>query len=389
MALGVLFGLIFREQATLFEPLGVVFLKLVRMLVVPLIFFTLIYGITNLENTGELKRVGLKAIGLFLATAFLAVALGIGVATLLKPGLGQMLSLVPQGPPPEAFSLKRFLIELIPDNALLSMVQGNILQVILLAFFVGFTLQRRRKHCATLISVCRQGAEVCFTMIGSIMQLAPIGVFAYIYFVVGTQGLQVLFVLGKLIVTILIACALQYAFFGVLIFWLGRLSPWPFYKKMLPAQLLAFSTSSSKAVLTLLMDTAEKDLGVSPSHSRFLIPMAAALNMDGGAIYQGACAVFFAQVFGLHLTLLHYVLLLFMCTLASIGGAGIPGGVLLFLGMVLSAIGLPIEGVLLIATVDRILDMVTTTINVTGDVCATVIIDRSENTLDVGRYYKR
>ena len=155
---------------------------------------------------------------------------------------------------------------------------------------------------------------------------------------------------------------------------------------MIEPQLIAFSTSSSKATLIPLMEVAEKKLGITKQNSRFLIPLASALNMDGGAIYQGACAVFFAQMVGLDLSLAHYGTLIFMCTLASVGGAGIPGGVLLFLGMVLHSVGLPIEGVLLVASVDRLLDMGTTMINVTGDACVTLLIDRSEGTLDEETY---
>lgn len=383
MFFGVAAGLLLGEQAQVLEPMGTLFLKLIRMLIIPLICFTLIYGITNLENTQQLKRIGIKAIGLFFATALFAVGLGIIVTHILKPGVGQTLTLTPNtSPAPPVFKPGAFFMDLIPDNALLALAHGNILQVVFLSFFVGFVLNAHREKCPVLIDFTRQGAHLCFSLIQSIMRLAPLGIFGYMAFMVGTQGTQVLATLGQLIASILAACLLLYICFGLLIFFVGRLSPWPFYKKILPIQLLAFSTSSSKAVITVLMDTAHKELGVSKPNSRFLIPLATALNMDGGAIYQGACALFFAQVYGLDLTLTHYLTLLFTCTLASIGGAGIPGGALLFLGVVLNSIGLPLDGVLLIASIDRILDMITTSLNVTGDACATLIIDRSEGTLD-------
>lgn len=387
MALGITTGLLIGEQAQMLEPLGILFIKLIRMLIVPLICFTLIYGITNLEDTKQLRRIGLKAIGLFFSTAMFAVGIGLLVTHILKPGVGQTLKLaLSSDPAPAPFAMAQFFLDLIPDNALLSLTHGNVLQVVFLSFFVGFTLHLHREECELLIRFCRQAAFLCFKLIHSIMALAPIGVFGYMAFIVGTQGTQVLAVLGKLILSILLACLILYACFGLLILLVGRLSPWPFYKKMIPVQLLAFSTSSSKAALTTLMDTAHKDLGVSKANSRFLIPLATALNMDGGAIYQGACALFFAQLFGVELTLAHYFTLFFTCTLASIGGAGIPGGALLFLGMVLNSVGLPLDGVLLIASIDRILDMITTTLNVTGDACATLIIDRSENSLNTTVY---
>lgn len=385
MVLGIFTGLVLKEQAQVFEPLGLLFLNLIKMIIMPMIFFTLVYGITNIKNSKDIKRIGLKAIVVFLTTAAFAVVIGIVTAQLIKPGLGKHVLLLGSAistVPSNESSLATILLNIIPTNAIKAFVDGNILQVIFFSFFVGFTLNGMRDHCQTVIAFCQQGALFSFRMIQSIMTLAPLGVFGYIAATVGTQGLDVIISLGKLIITIFIACGIQYVMFGVLILVWGKLSPLPFYRKMLEPQVLAFSTSSSKATLTTLMNVAETKLGISKPNSRFLIPLASALNMDGGAIYQGACAIFFAQMFGLDLSLTQYITLLFMCTIASIGGAGIPGGVLLFLGMVLTSVGLPVEGVLLVASIDRILDMLTTTINVTGDACVALLIDHSEGALD-------
>lgn len=391
MLAGVAVGLYFGEDATVLKPLGDIFLNLIKMITIPLIFFTLIYGITNIENSQDLKRIGSKAVATFLGTGMFAVVIGLVTASFLKPGFGTSMLLPSTAaksdlPDVASQSIIDLIVGIVPKNAIAAMAEGHILQVILFAFFVGASLNLMREECSGIITLSRQTAQLAFKMIAIIMNFAPLGVFGYMAYVVGDHGLHVVFMLSKLVFTIFVACFVQYLMFGVLIWGWARLSPMPFYRKMIEPQLIAFSTSSSKATLIPLMEVAEKKLGVTKQNSRFLIPLASALNMDGGAIYQGACAVFFAQMVGLDLTMAHYATLIFMCTLASVGGAGIPGGVLLFLGMVLHSVGLPIEGVLLVASVDRLLDMGTTLINVTGDACVTLLIDRSEGTLNEETY---
>ena len=389
MIFGVITGLLLKERAQIFAPLGLIFMNLIKMIIVPLVFFTLIYGITSIEDSKDVKRVGLKAIFVFLSTAAFAAIIGILIATLIKPGIGNNLLILKDqdlAPKLAEISIIKMILEIVPTNAFRALAEGNILQILTLSFFVGFILNSMRESTKTLITFCNEAAQFSFKMIEVIMKLAPLGVFGYIASTVGLQGLSVLFALAKLILTIFIACGAQYLIFGLLILIWGKLSPLPFYKKMLEPQIIAFSTSSSKAALTTIIRVAEDRLGVSRKNSRFLIPLASVLNMDGGAIYQGACAVFFAQIFGIEFTLMQYATLVFMCTIASIGGAGIPGGVLLFLGMVLTSVGLPIEGIILIVSIDRVLDMATTVVNVTGDACATLLIDRSEGTLDENKY---
>jgi Na+/H+-dicarboxylate symporter len=395
LCLGIVVGLVFDEKAAALEPLGIIFLNLIKMITIPLIFFTLVYGITNIEAGGNLRRIVTKAIVAFILTAMLAVLIGLTTANLIRPGEGSVLELLQHVPlsemgQPEVGLGKQLVdqvVGMIPTNAVAAMAEGKILQVILFAFFTGAALQMMRKQCCHVFQLCREMAQLSFKMIEMIMKLAPLGVFGYMAAMVGTQGIDVLWTLGKLIFTIVLACFIQYLVFGLLLRIFGGISPLPFFRKMIEPQLLAFSTSSSKATLVTLMRVSEERLGVSVQNSRFLLPLSAALNMDGGAIYQGVCVVFFAQLFGVTLTPEHYLTLLFTCTIASIGGAGIPGGVLLFLGMVLSSVGLPTEAMLLVASVDRVLDMVTTTINVTGDACVTVLVDRSEKTLDTKTYY--
>jgi Na+/H+-dicarboxylate symporter len=206
---------------------------------------------------------------------------------------------------------------------------------------------------------------------------------------VGTQGVDMLKALGMLAVCVVTACLFQYAYYGVLIAVFGRLSPLPFYRKMIEPQMLAFSTSSSKATLTTAMRVLNERLGVSKSSTNFILPLGASINMDGTAIYLGICAMFAAQITQTQLDMYQYLTLIVTCTIASIGAAGIPSGSLIFMGMVLSSVGLPIEVIGMIMGIDRVLDMVRTTINITGDSTITLIIDSSEGTLDKDVYYSK
>ncbi|WPY00495.1 Dicarboxylate/amino acid:cation symporter [Candidatus Trichorickettsia mobilis] len=384
MIAGIIVGLYFGKQVSALSYLGIIFLNLIKMVTIPLIFFTIIYGITSIDSSGGLYRISIKAIATFILTAFMAVCVGLITAKLLQPGHNVDLSILINNAPPnsQAQSLIDILIGIIPTNVVASLAEGHILQVIVFSFFVGVTLHTKRDSCQDLIKICHQISKLLFQMIETIMRIAPIGVFGYIAAIVGNEGITILFTMAKLVLAIFVGCIIQYILFGVMILLWGKMSPMPFYRKMLEPQLLAFSTSSSKATLVPLMKVAESRLGISTQNSKFLLPLSAALNMDGGAIYQSICAVFFSQALGIHLSWADYGTLIIMCTIASIGGAGIPGGVLLFLGMVLQSVGIPIDGVLIVASVDRILDMVTTMINVTGDACVTLLIDRSENTLD-------
>jgi Na+/H+-dicarboxylate symporter len=389
MCLGIVAGIVFGERAAIFQPLGTIFINLILMLVIPLILFVLINGIVSIQDSTHIRRIGVKSVLLFICTATSAVILGMIVTSVLKPGVGINLQLLSNVGPTSAIeknSLTNILVNIIPSNALKSMVEGNILHVILLAFFIGITLNTMRDSFTTVIQFIKEMSQLMIKMIETVVKIAPFGVFGYMSWAVGTQGLDILLPLIKLILTIFAGCALQYVLFGIIILVFARLSPLPFYYKMAGPQLLAFSTSCSKATLATLMKTAHEKLGMSKTNTNLLIPLASVLNMDGGALYLSSCVLFFAQALGVTLGVQDYFIIVVTCTLGSIGAAGIPSGILLFLGMALTAVGLPIEAVAIIAGIDRILDMVTTMINVTGDACIPLVIDKTEGTLDVAVY---
>jgi Na+/H+-dicarboxylate symporter len=229
-------------------------------------------------------------------------------------------------------------------------------------------------------------SKMILKMISFIVQLSPYGAFALTGWIVGMQGIEVMISLSKLVVAVVVAMVFQYLVFGVLIYVFCRVSPLPFYKKSLEYQILAFSTSSSKATLPTTMQVCRERLGISDASTSFVLPLGASINMDGFAINLSLTTIFFAQVMGVTLAPHDYLVIILTSTLGSIGGAGIPGASLVMLPMVLSSVHLPIEGVAIIAGIDRILDMLRTTINITGDATITLIIDHSENTFDKEKY---
>lgn len=392
LVLGIIVGFIFKEQAAVLKPLGVVFINLIKMVVVPLIFFALVSGITSMNDSNDFARVGLKGVVSYLLTAMFAVAIGIAAGHFLEPGKGIQLhhlssTAIDVSNTPAAPGVLEFIIGLIPTNAIKAMSEDHFLQVIVFAIFTGVTMNLMGDRSRRVRELSQDIAQVMFKMIEIIVKLAPIAVFGFIAWVVGEQGLDALKGLAKLMGTVLAACLFQYFVFGFLILIFARVSPIPFYKKMLLTQSLAFATSSSKATLATAMRELEEKMGVSKTTTNFMMPLGACINMDGTAIYLGICALFFSQALNIPLDLHDYMVLILTCTLGSIGAAGIPSGSIIFMGMVLSSVGLPIEGIGVILGVDRLLDMVRTTVNITGDCAVTLIIDKTEGQMDKKTYY--
>jgi Na+/H+-dicarboxylate symporter len=396
LILGIVAGLVLGEKAESLKIFGIIFINLIKMVIVPLIFFALLSGITSMSGEGNFTRVGIKGFSAYILTAIFAVAIGLAAGMIFKPGEGVDLNsilesstagakLIAKEPP----SLTQFLIGLIPTNPLKAMVAEQFLQIIIFSIFTGVVINLVGEKAKPVKEFIYSASQVTFKMIEIIIKLAPIGVFGFISWVIGTQGMDILQALAKLIVAVLAACIFQYFVFGILILVIGRLSPLPFYRKILFTQSLAFATSSSKATLSTALTQLQERLGVSRTNSNFLLPLGVCINMDGTAIYLGICALFFSQAYGIDLTYQNYAMLILTCTLGSIGAAGIPSGSIIFMSMVLTSVGLPIEGIGIILGVDRVLDMVRTTINITGDSAITLIVDRTEGALDEKLYYSK
>lgn len=394
LILGIVAGIVMGEKAASLKIFGTIFINLIKMVIVPLIFFALLSGITSMNGQGNFTRVGLKGFAAYILTAIFAVVIGLAAGTIFQPGVGvdlhSMLDTTSQPAIAKAApTVSEFIVGLIPTNPINAMASDNFLQIIIFSIFTGIVINIVGEKARPVKDIIYATSQVTFKMIEIIIRLAPFGVFGFIAWVVGSQGVDILQALVKLIIALLVACVFQYLVFGLLILIFGRLSPLPFYRKILLTQSLAFATSSSKATLSTAMNQLQERMGVSKTNSNFLMPLGVCINMDGTAIYLGICALFFAQAYGIDLTHQNYLMLILTCTLGSIGAAGIPSGSIIFMGMVLTSVGLPIEGIGIILGVDRVLDMVRTTVNITGDSAITLIVDKSEGALDQKLYYSK
>lgn len=394
--LGVIAGILLDEKSVHLKIFGTIFISLIKMVIMPLIFFAILSGITSMHGDGNFARIGIKGFAAYIFTAIFAVFIGIGSGLLFEPGSGVDLNsiletsgdgvkIVATTPP----KMSDFLIHLIPTNPIHAMATDSFLQIIIFSIFTGIMINSVGEKGQPARELIASASAICFRMIEVIIKLAPLGVFGYISWIVGTQGTDILQALAKLIITVLAACVIQYVIFGFIILFVAKLSPIPFYRKILFTQSIAFSTSSSKATLSTALEQLQTRMGVSKTNSNFLLPLGVCINMDGTAIYLGICAIFFSQAYGIDLTFHNYAMLILTCTLGSIGAAGIPSGSIIFMGMVLTSVGLPIEGIGIILGIDRVLDMVRTTINITGDSAITLIVDKTEGGVDEKIYYDK
>lgn len=373
-------------------PFGNSFMDLIKLVIVPLIFFVIVTGVTSMTDATAFKRVGLKAAVVFLATALIAVFIGIIFATIFQPGNGVDLSALIKNTAPAAhsaseghsgFSLAKIISIFIGDNIVGAMsTNEHLVQVVFFAIFFGITINSFGDKMHVVKEICHLASQIFFRMIAAIMTLAPYGVFALIATMVCSQGLSIIKDLGFLVLTVFLALFTQYLLFGVFITVFGRISPWPFYRKMLEIQIVAFSTSSSKATLPTAMRVLQSRMGVSETSTDFILPLAASINMVGISIYLGICSIFIAEACHIHLSLSQYIILIITTTIGAIGGAGIPGGSIVMMGMVFNALGLPTEGIAVILGIDRILDMLRTVLNLSCDCMMTLLIDKSEGTFN-------
>jgi Na+/H+-dicarboxylate symporter len=387
LGLGVLTGMLFKADALVLAPIGTLFLNAIKMLIVPLVFVSLVAGITAMSDSAKLGRISVKTIAIYLVTTAFAVSIGLLFGALFAPGEG--MNMVASGiqETKQAPSLVQILVGLVPTNPVTAFAEGNILQIIVFAIALGVSMNLIGEKAAPAVKLFDSLAEVFYKLTDLVMRCAPIGVFALIAGVVASHGIEVLLPLASVIGVIYLASiAHMLLVYGGLLAMLARLSPLRFFKGVAPALAVAFSTSSSAGTLPVSIECARKNLGVSQGVAGFVLPVGATINMDGTAIYQGVLALFIAQAFGVDLNGGQYLMIILTATLASIGTAGVPGAGLIMLGLVLTSVGLPLEGVALIAGIDRILDMARTTVNVAGDLMTTTLVGRSENELDQSIY---
>ena len=353
------------------------FIKLMKMLVVPLVFCSLVCGASAIGDTKTLGKVGGKTIAFYLATTAIAVTVAISVATLIKPGIGLNMNLIEAEnvTVAEKTSAVDTLLDIIPDNPFSSLANGNMLQVIVFALIVGILLAKMGERAELVANFFSQFNDLMMEMTNLVMSFAPIGVFFMLTRTFANLGFDAFIPLLKYMGSVVLGLGVQcFVVYMILLFVFTRLNPFKFIKKFFPVMAFAFSTSTSNATIPLNIETLEEKIGVSRKVSSFTIPLGATINMDGTSIMQGVAVVFAAQAYGINLGISGYLTVIATATLASIGTAGIPSVGLVTLTMVFSAVGLPVEAITLIMGIDRILDMLRTAVNVTGDaVCTTVV----------------
>ncbi|ABI40054.1 sodium:dicarboxylate symporter [Shewanella sp. MR-4] len=385
--LGALVGVLLGETATVLKPLGDLFISAIKMLVAPLVFCAIVVSITSLGSQTNLKRLSLKTLGMFMLTGTIASLIGLAVGSLIDMG-GTMQLATTEVRERNIPGFAQVLLNMIPVNPFASLADGKVLQIIVFAALVGIAINKVGEKAEPLKRTIEAGAEVMFQLTRMVLKLTPIGVFGLMAWVVGEYGLSTLLPLGKFIAAIYIAALIHMIFvYGGLVKFAAGLSPVQFFRKAMPAQLVAFSTSSSFGTLPASTRAVET-MGVSKRYSAFVMPLGATMNMDGcGGIYPAIAAIFIAQIYGIPLDTLDYVMIAVTATVASVGTAGVPGSAMVMLTVTLGVIGLPLEGIAFIAAIDRIIDMIRTATNVTGDMMTAVVIGKSENELDVDQFY--
>lgn len=382
LVLAILCGLALQGHSALVEhyikPFGIIFLNLVKFIVVPVVLFSIMCGIISMQDIRKVGSIGLKTVAFYLCTTAFAVSIGLFFGTLFRrffPIIATTdLSYEVKG----GISLMDTIVNIFPSNFIQPMVEANMLQVIVMALMLGFAIILVEEKNIRVVAAFNDFNDIFMKCMEMVLSLSPIGVFCLLCPVIAANGPKII---GSL-ATVLLAAYIGYIVHAVFVYSatvkvLGGMSPVKFFKGMMPAIMFAFSSASSVGTLPINMECTEK-LGAKREIASFVLPLGATINMDGTAIYQGICAIFIASCYGIHLTLSQIITIILTATLASIGTAGVPGAGMIMLAMVLTSVGLPVDGIALVAGVDRIFDMGRTTVNITGDAACTMVVSRLE-----------
>lgn len=383
LVLAIAAGLLLQKHAqfaeTYIKPFGTIFLNLLKFIVVPIVLFSIMCGIISMRDIKKVGAIGLKTVVYYMCTTAFAITIGLIGGNLFKKMFPVIATTDLSYQVGEKTSLMDTIVNIFPSNFISPMAEANMLQVIAMALLIGFAIILVGEEKNTrIITACNDLNDVFMKCMEMILKLSPIGVFCLLCPVVAANGATII---GSLAM-VLLAAYVCYIVHAVVVYsfavkTIGGISPLTFFKEMLPAIMFAFSSASSVGTLPINMECTEK-LGTSREIASFILPLGATINMDGTAIYQGVCAIFIASCYGIHLTLPQMLTIIFTATLASIGTAGVPGAGMVMLAMVLTSVGLPVDGIALVAGVDRIFDMGRTTVNITGDASCCVIVSNLE-----------
>ena len=383
LVLAIAAGLLLQKHAqfaeTYIKPFGTIFLNLLKFIVVPIVLFSIMCGIISMRDIKKVGAIGLKTVVYYMCTTAFAITIGLIGGNLFKKMFPVIATTDLSYQVGEKTSLMDTIVNIFPSNFISPMAEANMLQVIVMALLIGFAIILVGEEKNTrIITACNDLNDVFMKCMEMILKLSPIGVFCLLCPVVAANGATII---GSLAM-VLLAAYVCYIVHAVVVYsfavkTIGGISPLTFFKEMLPAIMFAFSSASSVGTLPINMECTEK-LGTSREIASFILPLGATINMDGTAIYQGVCAIFIASCYGIHLTLPQMLTIIFTATLASIGTAGVPGAGMVMLAMVLTSVGLPVDGIALVAGVDRIFDMGRTTVNITGDAACTMVVSNLE-----------
>ena len=364
------------EKAEIFRPLGTIYINLIKMIMVPLVFSSLVIGITSITDMKKIGEMGVITIVYFMLTTAVAVMIGWGLSNIFKPGIGVAIG-------NEIYEAKEFpsvtdsIVGIFPSNILEALLSANMLQIIFIAVVMGIAIVKIAPKGDRLRGVIEELFDVMSIITKGVMVLTPIGVLGLMIPTVAANGISVLVPLAKLILVFYLAVAIQIGvIYTVSLNCFADFRLKEFYKAMLPAQVIAFVSCSSAAALPVSMQGMQEKLKISKEVSSFVLPLGATINMDGNALYQGIVALFIAQAYGIEMTVSMQIMIVLTGTLASIGAAGIPGAGMIVLSTVLMSVGLPVDGIALVAGIDRILDMGRTLTNITGDAVTTCIVEK-------------
>ena len=373
------------------EPAGKIFLRLLFVLVLPLIVSALALGVSGLGDLKALGRIGLKTLAYTVVVSTIAVLIGVGMVNLVRPGAGlspelkaRLLAQATAAPPPAPNASATgvdFVVALVPNNIVRAMADGDMLAVMMFALLLGAGIAATRTEYARRFEEGLQGLyEVAMKLLEMVIRLAPVGVACLTFTLTARLGYDVLRQLGAYVVTVVVALAIQqFVVYSASVSWLGGMNPLVFFRGIREAMLTAFSTASSNATLPTSLAVAERELQLPPHVSRFVLTVGSTANQNGTALFEGVTVLFLAQFYGVALSLSQQFTVVFICILGGIGTAGVPAGSLPVVAMILGMVGVPIEGIGMILGVDRLLDMCRTTLNVTGDLAAAVVVSRGES----------
>ncbi|MFM2599614.1 dicarboxylate/amino acid:cation symporter [Vibrio fortis] len=371
----------------LFEVGGKIFVASLKMLVVPLVFVSLVCGTSSLKDLSTLGRMGGKTLALYIGTTAVAITLALTIGNFFQPGAGADLTAASSFKSADAPSLGQVIIDMFPTNPIQAMAEGKTLQVIVFAVLFGIAISAAGKPGERIAAVFQDLNEVIMKLVALLMNLAPYGVFFLMAKLFSGLGLSAIWNLAEYFLVLAGTLVLHgLVTYSLMLKGFTGLNPITFLRKMEDAIMFAFSTASSNATIPVTMETAKNRMGVDNKVASFTVPLGATVNMDGTAIMQGVATAFIAQAYNIDLSMTDYLMVIMTATLASVGTAGVPGVGLVMLAMVLNQVGLPLEGIALIMGVDRLLDMIRTAVNITGDSAVSIIVAKSEGAFDEARF---